>query len=75
MKVADDDEIAVSQVLTDYYRAFNTLDAQAITPYVHEPSPLVSPADVVATPTHAAVAAVFHRSWKHRRREASPRAS
>jgi ketosteroid isomerase-like protein len=59
MKLADDDKAAVAQVLTDYYTAFSTLDAQAIEPYFHEPSLLVSPAGVVPTPTRAAVAAAF----------------
>jgi ketosteroid isomerase-like protein len=59
MELADDDRGAVAQVLTDYYRAFSTLDAQAVLPYFHEPSQLVSPAGVVPTPTRAAVAAVF----------------
>src|SRR6266571_2548909 len=44
MKLEDDDNAAVAQVLTDYYRAFSTLDAQAIGPNFHEPSQLVSPA-------------------------------
>ena len=59
MKVADDDNAAVTQVLTDYYSAFSTLDAQAVLRYFHEPSQLVSPAGVVPTPTRAAVAAAF----------------
>jgi ketosteroid isomerase-like protein len=59
MKIADDDNAAVTRVLTDYYGAFSTLDAQAILRYFHEPSQLVSPAGVVPTPTRAAVAAAF----------------
>jgi ketosteroid isomerase-like protein len=59
MKLADDDKAAVTQVLTDYYSAFSTLDAQAVLPYFHEPSQLVSPAGVIPTPTRAAVAAAF----------------
>jgi ketosteroid isomerase-like protein len=54
-----DEEAAAAQVLADYYRAFSSLDAQAVWPYFHEPSQLVSPAGVVATPTRAAVAAAF----------------
>jgi hypothetical protein len=46
MKLPDDDNAAVAQVLTDYYRAFSTLDAQAVLPYFHEPSQLISPAGV-----------------------------
>jgi ketosteroid isomerase-like protein len=59
MKIADDDNAAVTRVLTDYYSAFSTLDAQAVLRYFHEPSQLVSPAGVVPTPTRAAVAAAF----------------
>ena len=59
MTLTDDGKAAVAQVLTDYYRAFSTLDAQAVLPYFHEPSQLVSPAGVVPTPTRAAVAAAF----------------
>jgi ketosteroid isomerase-like protein len=53
------DEKAAAQVLADYYRAFSSLDAKAVWPYFHEPSQLVSPAGVVATPTRAAVGAAF----------------
>jgi ketosteroid isomerase-like protein len=59
MALTDDDKAAVAQALTDYYRAFSTLDAQAVLPYFHEPSQLVGPAGVIATPTRAAVVAVF----------------
>src|SRR3982074_1853043 len=59
MKLADDDNTAVAQVLTDYYRAFSTLDAEAVKPYFHEPSQLVSPFGVGSTPTRAALAALF----------------
>jgi ketosteroid isomerase-like protein len=59
IKLADDDKAAVTQLLTDYYSAFSTLDAQAVLPYFHEPSQLVSPAGVLPTPTRAAVAAAF----------------
>jgi ketosteroid isomerase-like protein len=61
MKLADDENAAaaVAQVLTDYYGAFSTLDAQAVLPYFHESSQLVSPTGVVPTPTRAAVAAAF----------------
>jgi ketosteroid isomerase-like protein len=59
MKLADDGNAAVAQVLADYYKAFSTLDAQAVEPFFHEPSQLVGPAGVVPTPTRAAVAAAF----------------
>ena len=54
-----DEEAAAAQVLADYYRAFSSFDAQAVWPYFHEPSQLVSPAGVIAFPTRAAVAAAF----------------
>jgi ketosteroid isomerase-like protein len=59
MTFTEDDRAAAANVLTDYYQAFSTLDAQAVLPYFHEPSQLVSPAGVVPTPTRDAVAAVF----------------
>src|SRR5262245_62823300 len=57
--MAADEKAAAAQVLADYYRAFSSLDVQAVWPYFHEPSQLVSPAGVVATPTRAAVGAAF----------------
>src|SRR5882724_5799745 len=59
MTLADDDNAAVVQVLFDYYRAFSTLDAQAVGRYFNEPSQLVSPAGVVPAPMRAAVTAAF----------------
>ena len=59
MKLPDDDNAAIAQMLTDYYSAFSKLDAQTVLPFFHEPSQLVSPAGVVPTPTRAAVAAAF----------------
>ena len=59
MKLADEDKAAVAQVLNDYYRAFSTLDAEAVKPYFHEPWQLVSPAGVGVGTTCAALAAVF----------------
>ena len=50
------DEAAVSRVLADYYRAFSTLEVQAILPYFHEPSLLIGPQGVFAAPTRASVA-------------------
>ena len=32
MTLSDDDKAAVTQVLLDYYQAFSTLGAQAVTP-------------------------------------------
>jgi ketosteroid isomerase-like protein len=59
VKLTDEDKAAVTQALTDYYKAFSSLDAQAVAPYFHEPSQLLSPSGVVPTPTRAAVTAVF----------------
>jgi ketosteroid isomerase-like protein len=59
-----DEKAAAAQVLADYYRAFSSLDAQAVWPYFHEPSQLVSPAGVVPTPTRAALAALFQPSME-----------
>jgi len=46
-------------MLADYYRAFSTLDVQAVWPYFHEPSLLISPQGVFAVPTVATLATVF----------------
>ncbi|HET7479943.1 MAG TPA: nuclear transport factor 2 family protein [Rubrobacteraceae bacterium] len=54
-----DDRTAVTQVLTDYYNAFGTLDVQRILSYYHEPCMLVSPQGVAALPSRAAMAAAF----------------
>jgi ketosteroid isomerase-like protein len=55
----ESDEAAVTRVLANYYRAFSTLDAQAILPYYLEPSLVVSPQGVAAMPTHAALVAAI----------------
>ena len=60
-----DDAAAVTRVLEDYYRAFSTLDVQAILPYYHEPSLLVTPQGVAAMPTHAALVAVIAPGMEH----------
>jgi hypothetical protein len=50
---------SVNQVIADYYRAFSTLNVQAILPYFNEPSLLVGPQGVIPIPNHAALVAVF----------------
>jgi ketosteroid isomerase-like protein len=50
---------AALRTLADYYRAFSTLDVQAVWPYFHEPSLLISPQGVFPVPTFAALATVF----------------
>jgi hypothetical protein len=59
MDLADDERTAVAQMLTDYYRAFSTLDAHAVEAYFHEPSQLINAAGVVLAPTRAAMVATF----------------
>jgi hypothetical protein len=44
MNLSGDDEVGVTRVPTDYYKAFSTLDAKAVEPYFHEPSQLISSA-------------------------------
>jgi hypothetical protein len=55
---AANDEAAV-RTLADYYRAFSTLEVQAVWPYFHQPSMLIGPQGVFAVPTFAALATVF----------------
>ena len=54
-----DNQDAALRTLADYYRAFSTLEVQAVLPYFHEPSLLISPQGVLAAPTLAALAGVF----------------
>jgi len=55
---------AALRTLADYYRAFSTLEVQAVWPYFHEPSLLISPQGVFAVPTFAALAAFFTPSME-----------
>src|SRR5580658_60853 len=50
---------AALRMLADYYRAFSTLEVEAVWPYFHEPSLLISPQGVFSVPTFAALEAVF----------------
>jgi hypothetical protein len=50
---------AALRMLAGYYSAFSTLEVQAVLPYFHEPSLLISPQGVIAAPTFAALATVF----------------
>lgn len=50
---------AALQTLTGYYKAFSTLDIQAVWPYFHQPSLLIGPQGVFAVPTFATLATVF----------------
>jgi ketosteroid isomerase-like protein len=52
-------EDAVNQVLSDYYKAFSTLTVQSILRYFHQPALLIGPSGVIAPPTAEAVVPVF----------------
>ena len=52
-------EDAVNQVLTEYYRAFSTLSVQSILRYFHQPALLIGPSGVLALPTAEAVVPIF----------------
>jgi len=52
-------QAAALRTLDGYYRAFSTLEVQAVLPYFHEPSLLISPQRVLAAPTLAVLAGVF----------------
>ena len=70
-------EDAVKQVLSDYYKVFSTLDVQSILTYFHQPALLIGPLGVIAIPTPAAVVPIFGqvmedlRQGKYRRSEFS----
>ena len=57
-------EDAALRTLADYYRAFSTLEVQAVFPFFHEPSLLISPQGVFATPTFAALANGFETAME-----------
>jgi hypothetical protein len=50
---------AALRTLEEYYSAFSTLEVQAVLPYFHEPSLLISPQGIFAAPTCAALATLF----------------
>jgi len=50
---------AALRTLGDYYKAFSTLEVEAVWPYFHSPSLLISPQGVIAVPTFAALATAF----------------
>jgi hypothetical protein len=53
------DETAVRHTLDEYYRAFSTLNVQAILPYLNEPASLVGPLGVIPLPTPQAIEPIF----------------
>ena len=52
-------EDAVKQVLTDYYKAFSTLTVHSVLRYFHQPALLIGPSGVIALPTPEAVIPIF----------------
>jgi hypothetical protein len=57
--MSQDDTAEVTRILMDYYKAFSTLDPEAIAPFFHEPSLLISPLGVTAARDGAAVGHTF----------------
>jgi ketosteroid isomerase-like protein len=55
----NNDEDAVNQVLTEYYKAFSTLTVQSVLHYFHHPALLIGPPGVIALPTAEAVVPIF----------------
>jgi|SRR5450631_193530 ketosteroid isomerase-like protein len=53
------DETAVRQTLDEYYRAFSTLNIQAILRYLNQPAMLVGPLGVIPLPTPSAIEPIF----------------
>jgi hypothetical protein len=53
------DEAALSQLLTDYYYAFGTLDAEAVLPYFHTPGLFIGPAGTFGVPSTEVLSAMF----------------
>jgi len=53
------DETGVMDTLGEYYRAFSTLNVQAILPFLDQPALLVGPQGVIPLPTPAAIEPIF----------------
>jgi hypothetical protein len=71
----EDDKAAVTRVLMDYYSAFSKLDVQAILTYFHEPSLLITPVGVAASPPTPQWWLRSRRSWKASGQEDTPEVS
>jgi ketosteroid isomerase-like protein len=52
-------EIAVREMLEEYYRAFSTLNIRAILPLLHEPALLIGPQGVFPLPTPSEIEPIF----------------
>jgi len=59
MPARNTDEPVVTQVLTDYYRDFSSLNLQSILPYFHEPCLIIGPHGVFAAPTRSMLPPAF----------------
>jgi ketosteroid isomerase-like protein len=55
----NNNEDDVKQVLTEYYKAFSTLNVRSILHYFHQPALLIGPSGVIALPTSEAVVPIF----------------
>jgi len=55
----NNNENAVKQLLTDYYKDFSTLRIQSILRYFNQPALLIGPSGVFALPTPEAVVPIF----------------
>lgn len=55
----NNNEDDVKQLLTDYYKAFSTLNVRSILRYFHQPALLIGPTGVIALPTPEAVIPIF----------------
>jgi hypothetical protein len=55
----ENDQAGVVRVLHEYYSAFSTLHVEAVLPFFHEPSLLISPQGVFAATTHTLLAAAI----------------
>jgi ketosteroid isomerase-like protein len=53
------DETAIRQTLDEYYRAFSSLNIQAILPYLNQPAILIGPLGVIPLPTPSAIEPIF----------------
>jgi len=53
-------EIAVTEILAEYYRAFSTLEIQSILPYFNEPALFIGAPGVFPVPDHAALTTIIN---------------
>src|SRR4051812_1900352 len=53
------DEIVLSQLLADYYKAFSTLDVKAVPPFFHTPGLFIGPKGTFGVPSHEIAASLM----------------